>query len=101
MAISNFQNNVKGQQSHSSTTTTTTTTTSRTVLQPFVSHYRVSRYQKKHSLTHLSWSPTFLYQPLLSTTIHSILPVQFTCLTVFLHNLSTKSSLVYLLVWSP
>jgi len=37
---------------------------------------------------HLSWSSTILYQLPLSTTIHSILPVQFTCLTVFLHNLS-------------
>jgi len=29
-----------------------------------------------------------LVQPTPSTMIHSILPVQFTCLTVFLHNLS-------------
>jgi len=34
-----------------------------------------------------------------STTIHSILPVQFMCLTVFGWPLS-KSSLVYLLVWN-
>jgi len=34
-----------------------------------------------------SWSSN-LYQRLLSTTIHSILPVQITCLAIFLHNLS-------------
>jgi len=35
-----------------------------------------------------------------STTIHSILQVQFTCLTVIFHNLS-PGPLVYLLVWNP
>jgi len=44
---------------------------------------RVSRYQKKHSP---SWSFN-LYQLLLSTTIHSILSVQITCLAIFYHNL--------------
>ena len=49
---------------------------------------RVSRYQKKHSPTHPpSWSSSNLYQFLPSTTIHSILPVQITCLAIFLHNL--------------
>jgi len=48
----------------------------------------VSRYQKKHSPTQLTWWSTFLYQLLPSTTIHSMFRVQFTCLTVFLHNLS-------------
>jgi len=43
---------------------------------------RVSRYQKKHSPTH---HPD---QLLPSTMIHSILPVQITCLAIFLHNLS-------------
>jgi len=38
--------------------------------------------------SHLSCSSTILYQLPPSTTIHSILPAQFTCLTVFLHNLS-------------
>jgi len=33
---------------------------------------RVSRYQKKHSLTRLSWSSSNLYQLLPSTTIHSV-----------------------------
>jgi len=59
-----------------------TTTTTR----PFV---RVSQYQKKHSPTHPpSWSSSNLYQLLPSTTIHSILTVQSTCLAIFLHNLS-------------
>ena len=35
-----------------------------------------------------------------SFMIHGILPVQFTCQTVFFHNLS-KPSLVYLLAWHP
>jgi len=48
----------------------------------------VSWYQKKHSPTHLSQSSTFLYELLPCTTIHSILPDQFTCLTIFSHNLS-------------
>jgi len=39
-------------------------------------------------LSHLSWLPAVLYQLSPSTTIHSILPVQLMCLTVFLHNLS-------------
>jgi len=36
-----------------------------------------------------------------SITIHGILAVQFTCLTVFFHNLSPKFSLVNLLAWHP
>ena len=55
---------------------------------------------RKTSTHSPSWSSSNLYQILPSTTIHSILPVQFTCLTILLHNLS-PSSLVYLLVWSP
>ena len=47
----------------------------------------VSQCQKKHSPTHISWSSSNLYQ-LPSTMIHSILPVQFMCLPIFLHNLS-------------
>jgi len=38
--------------------------------------------------SHLSWSPIIFYQLLPSTMIHSILPIQFMCLTVFLHKLS-------------
>ena len=42
---------------------------------------RVSRYQKKHSPTHLSWSSCNLCQLLPSTT------VQIACLAIFLRNL--------------
>jgi len=48
---------------------------------------RVSRYQKKHSLTHTyhgHQSLLYLLPP--SVTIHGIFCVQFTCLTVFFHN---------------
>jgi len=38
--------------------------------------------------SHLSWSSIVLYLFHPSTMIHSILPVQSTCLTVFFHNLS-------------
>jgi len=38
----------------------TTATTTATVLRPFIRDYPVSRYQKKHSPTHLSWSSTFI-----------------------------------------
>ena len=51
----------------------------------------VSRYKKKHSPTN-----TYLLHP--STTIHGILPVWSTCLTIFPQSLS-KFSLVYLLAW--
>jgi len=40
---------------------------------------------------HLSWSSIILYLLPPSTTIHNILPVQFMCLKVFLHNLSPSS----------
>jgi len=41
------------------------------------------------TLTHPpSWSSSNLYQLLPSTTIHSILLVQMTCMVIFLHNLS-------------
>jgi len=62
---------------------------------------RVSRYHKKHSPTHNDHghqSSLILLTP--SITIYGILPVQFTCLTVFLHNLS-KFSLIYILAWHP
>ena len=55
---------------------------------------RVSRYQKKHTHSHLSWSSFVLYLHPPSTAIHRILPVQFTRLTVFLHNLCLN------LLWS-
>jgi len=41
----------------------------------------VSQYQNKHS--HLSWSSIIPYLLPPSITIHGILPLQFTCLTVF------------------
>jgi len=45
---------------------------------------RVSRYQKKHfTHSHLSWSSVIPYLLPPSITIHGILPVQFTCMTVF------------------
>jgi len=68
------------------------------LLQPFYSRLSgttwVSRYQyqKKHSFAHLSWSSSSLYQLLWFTTIHSILSVQITCLTIFLHNLLSSLS---------
>jgi len=40
--------------------------------------------------SHLSWSPVVPYLLPPSATIHGILPVQCTCLTVFFHNLSTS-----------
>ena len=51
---------------------------------------QVSQYQKKHSPTHTyrghqSSLICFIHPAI---TIHGILPVQFTCLTVFFHNLS-------------
>jgi len=49
---------------------------------------------------HLSWSSIFPFLLHPSTTIHGILPVQSTCLTVFFHNVS-KFPLVYLLAWHP
>jgi len=71
-----------------------------TVLRPFVRDYPGEPVPEE-TLTHPpSWSSSNLYQLLLSTTIHSILLVQITCLAIFLHNLS-MSSLVYLLIWSP
>jgi len=56
------------------------------VLRPFYGALSgTTRYQKKRSPILIINLP---YQLLPSTTIDSILPVQFTCLTVFLHNLS-------------
>ena len=77
-----------------------TSTNTTTVLRLLSGTTRVSQYQKKTFTHSTSWSSSNLYQLLPSTTIHSILPVQFTCLTILFHNLS-PSSLVYLLVWSP
>jgi len=66
---------------------TTTTTTTTTVLHPSVRDYP-SELVPEETLTHLSsWSSSNLYQLLPSTTIHSILLVQITCMAIFLHNL--------------
>ena len=63
------------------------TTTTTTVLWPFVRDYPDEPVPEE-TLTHPpSWSSSNLYQLLPSTTIHSILPVQITCLAIFLHNL--------------
>jgi len=47
---------------------------------------------------HLSWSSIILYLLPPSTTIHSIHPVQFTCLTIFLHNFCP--SFIWSTFWS-
>jgi len=60
-----------------------------TTLWPFVLDYSGELVPEETFIySPLSWSATILYQLHTSTTIHSILPVQFMCLTVFLHNLS-------------
>jgi len=60
------------------------------VLRPFVWDY-AGEPVPEETFTHPpSWSSFNLYQLLPSTTIHSILPVQFTCLAVFLHNLCPR-----------
>ena len=73
-----------------------------TVLRLFVRDYPGEAVPEE-TLTHPpSWSSSNLYQLLPSTTIHSILTVQITCLlsNLFAQPLS-MSCLVYLLVWSP
>ena len=63
--------------------------TTTTVLRPFVRDYPGEPVPEE-TLTHPpSWSSSNLYQLLPSTTIHSILPVQITCLATFLHDLSS------------
>ena len=49
---------------------------------------RVGRYQKELTHSHPSWSSDILYQLPPFTMIHSILCVQFTCLTMLYDNLS-------------
>jgi len=61
-------------------------TTTTVVLRPFVRDY-LGEPVPEETLTHPpSWSSS-LYQLLSCTTIHSILPIQITCLAIFLHNL--------------
>jgi len=62
---------------------TTTTTTKTTVLRPFVRDYPGEPVPEE-TLTHPpSWSSSNLYHLLPSTTIHSILLVEITCLAIF------------------
>jgi len=60
------------------------TTTTITILRPFVQDY-LSELVPEETFTHshLSWSSIILYQLPPPTINHSILPVQFTCLTLF------------------
>jgi len=75
--------------------------TTTTVLWSFVWDYTGELVpEETFTHSHVSRSSIILYQLPTSTTIHSILPVQFTCLTVFLHNLC-PSPVVYLLVRNP
>jgi len=69
-------------------------TTHTTILQPMWASTRTFTH------SHWSWSSIIPYLLPHPFTIHDILPVQFTCLTVFFHNLS-KFSLVYLLALHP
>jgi len=71
---------------HISTTTTT-------ILGPFVWDYP-GELVPEETLTHPpSWSSSSFYQLLPSTTIHSIILVQITCLTIFAQPLSMSSGL--------
>jgi len=71
------------------------TTTTTTILRPFVWDYP-GELVPEETFTHPpSWSSSNLYQLLPSTAIYSILPVQITCLTMFLYNLSPRL-LIYL-----
>ena len=47
-----------------------------------------------------SWLSNMVYQLAPPTVIHSILLVQFTCLTILFHNLS-PSPVLFLFVWDP
>ena len=67
-----------------------TTTTTTIVLRPFVRDYPGELVPEEIFTHPPSWSSSNLYQLLTSTTIHSILPVQIACLTIFLHNLSPR-----------
>ena len=75
-----------------------------TTQRPFVWDYLGAPIPEE-TLTHPpSWSSSNLYQLLPSTMIHSILPVQITCLAIFLHNLSPCPlwwSTSWFGVWSP
>jgi len=63
-------------------------------------HYTHRGHQSYSQHSNLSGSSTIFYQLPPSTMIHSILHVQFMCLTVFFAQTLSKSPLVYLLVWN-
>ena len=64
------------------------TTTITTIQRPFVHNYPGGPVpEETFTHSHPSWSSDILYQ-LPPSTIHSILLVQLTCLTVLFHNLS-------------
>ena len=67
--------------------------TTTTVLQPFVHDYPGEPVPEETLAHPSSRSSSNLYQLLSSTTIHSILPVQITCLVISLHNLLEKRPL--------
>ena len=66
----------------------------------FVRNYLGEPVVPEETFTHslLSWSSIIIYMPLPSTVIHSILPVQFTCLTILLHILCP--SILWSTSWS-
>jgi len=72
-----------------------------TILRPSVRDYPGKLLPEQTLIHPPSWSSSNLYQLLPSTTIHSILPVQITCLAIFFAQPLSTSSLVYLLAWSP
>jgi len=73
---------------------TTTITITTTILRPLFQDY-LGEPEPEETLTHLS---IILYLLSPSTMIHRTRPVQFTCLTVFLHNFCP--SLVWSTSWS-
>ena len=75
-----------------------TTTSTTTILRPFVRDYSGKPVPEETCTHPPSWSSSNLYQRLPFTTIHSILPVQFTCLAIFLHNL--PPSRLWSTLWS-
>ena len=82
---------------HKSQVTTTSTTTA--ILRPFIRDYPGEPVlEETFTHSHLCRSPIILYPLPPFTTIHSILPDQFTCPTVFSHNLCP--SLLWSTLWS-
>jgi len=89
----------KFQILHSSVTATTT------VLRPSVQDYPgepVPEETLTHKTHHPDHHPIFIcfFPSMASTTIHSILPVQITCLAIFFAQPLSMSSLVYPTFWS-